>query len=293
MTLALTVLQIVTPVFLLAGIGFVWVKRGIDYDTAFVTRLAMTLAVPSLIFVALARGNIDPGTAGTLALAALTAYLSVLAAIWALCRALGLGLRTYWAPLSFGNTGNLGLPLALFAFGELGLGYAVVVFSVGAIVQFTLGIMIVAGTVNPLRALKEPMVAATLLGGLFLWQGWRVPDVVFNTLDLIGQMGIPLMLLTLGVAVARLRPEGLGRMVGLAALKLLICAGIALAIGTFFGLDDVALAALVVQLGTPVAVTSYLLAVKYGADAPPVAGLVVVSTVMAIGGLPLILAFFV
>lgn len=293
MTLALTVLQIVTPVFLLAGIGFAWVRLGYDYDTAFVTRLAMTLAIPALIFTALARGDIDPGIAGTLALASLAAYLGVLGTIWALCRSLGLGLRTYWAPLSFGNTGNLGLPLALFAFGELGLGYAVVVFSVGAMVQFTLGIMIVAGTANPLRALKEPMVAATLVGGLFLWQGWSVPPVAMNTLDLIGQMGIPLMLLTLGVAVARLRPKGLVPMAGLAAVKLVICVAVSAGIGMAFGLDRVALGALVVQLATPVAVTSYLLAVKYGAEAPPVAALVVVSTVMSVISLPLILAFFV
>ncbi|CTQ49530.1 AEC family transporter [Jannaschia donghaensis] len=293
MTLILTVLQIVTPVFLLAAIGFAWVKLGIDYDTAFVTRLAMTLAVPALIFVALARGDIDPGAAGTLALAALVSYLAVLAAIWAICRVMRLGLRTYWAPLSFGNTGNLGLPLALFAFGELGLGFAVVVFSVGAMVQFTLGIMIVAGTVNPLRALREPMVAATLLGGLFLWQEWRVPAVALNTLDLIGQMAIPLMLITLGVAVARLQPQGLLRVAGLSLLKLAVCGAVALAVGTAFGLDRITLGVLVVQLATPVAVTSYLLAVKYGADAPPVAGLVVVSTLMAVGSLPLILAFFV
>lgn len=293
MTLTFTVLQIVIPVFLLAGIGFAWVRLGYDYDTAFVTRLAMTLAIPALIFTALARGDIDPGIAGKLALAALAAYLAVLGAIWGICRALGLGLRTYWAPLSFGNTGNLGLPLALFAFGEIGLGYAVVVFSVGAMVQFTLGIMIVAGTANPLRALKEPMVAATLIGGLFLWQGWAVPLVALNTLDLIGQMGIPLMLLTLGVAVARLRPKGLLPVAGLAVAKLAVCVALSLGIGVAFGLDRVALGALVVQLATPVAVTSYLLAVKYGADAPPVAGLVVVSTVMSVFSLPLILAFFV
>ncbi|WP_179378365.1 AEC family transporter [Jannaschia marina] len=293
MTLALTVLQIVTPVFGLAAIGFVWVRRGLAYDTEFVTRLAMTLAVPALIFVALARGDIDPGAAGRLALAALAAYLSVLCAIGLLCRTMRLDLRTYWAPLAFGNTGNLGLPLALFAFGETGLGYAVVVFSVGAMVQFTLGIMIVAGTVNPLRALREPMVAATLLGGLFLWQGWTVPVALFNTLDLIGQMGIPLMLITLGVAVARLRPAGLLPVAGLSALKLAVCGALALGVGLAFDLSPIALAVLVVQLSTPVAVTSYLLAVKYGAEAPPVAGLVVVSTLMSVANLPLILAAFV
>jgi predicted permease len=134
------VAEIAAPVFALAAIGFAWVRLGYDYDTAFVTRLAMTLAVPCLIFVALARSGLDPSTAGRLLLASLAAYGSVLAAIWTACRVLRLDLRTYWAPLAFGNTGNLGLPLALFAFGEVGLGYAVIVFSVTAVLSFTVGI---------------------------------------------------------------------------------------------------------------------------------------------------------
>lgn len=293
MTLAFTVFQIVAPVFVLAGIGFAWVRMGYDYDTGFVTRLAMTLAVPSLIFVALVRSEIEATAAGRLTLAALVAYGAVLFAFWVFCRARQLDLRTYWAPLVFGNTGNLGLPLALFAFGETGLTYAVVIFSVTAILQFTIGLWIVAGGGNPLRALKEPIVAATLLGAVFLWRGWTVPANVFNTLDLLGGMAIPLMLITLGVAVARLRPAGMSAVVGLAAVKVVICAGLAWAVGLAFGLDQVTLGILVVQLATPVAVTSYLLAVKYGAEAPPVASLVVVSTAMSVVVLPLLLAFFV
>ncbi len=293
MTLVLTVLQIVAPVFLLAAIGFAWVRLGYDYDTAFVTRLAMTLAVPCLVFVALARGDIDAGAAGRLGAATITVYIAMFAAFRAICAILRLDARTYWAPLVFGNTGNLGLPLALFAFGDVGLGYAVVVFAVTAILQFTVGIWIVSGGGNPMRAVKEPMVAATLLGALFLWQGWSVPAVAMNALDLIGQMGIPLMLITLGVAMARMRPGGLLPVAGLSVVKLAVCTGLALGTGLAFGLNATALGVLVVQLSTPVAVSSYLLAVKYGADAAPVAGLVVVSTTMSVAVLPVILAFFV
>ncbi|WP_371157930.1 AEC family transporter [Jannaschia sp. 2305UL9-9] len=293
MTLAFTVLTIVAPVFLLASIGFAWVQLGHDYDTAFVSRLAMNLAVPCLVFVALAQGDIDAGAAGRLTLATLSTYAALFLVFWALCRVMSLDLRTFWAPLVFGNTGNLGLPLALFAFGETGLGYAVVVFSVTAILQFTIGVWAVAGGGNPLRALREPMVAATLLGALVLWQGWTVPEVAMNALGLVGQMGIPLMLLTLGVAVARMQPTGIARMSLLSVAKIVICAGLGLAVGLYFGLDDTTLGVLVVQLATPVAVSSYLLAVRYGAEASPVAGLVVVSTAMSVVALPLILAAFV
>ena len=103
-------------------------------------------------------------------------------------------------------------------------------------------------------------------------------------------MAIPLMLITLGVAVARLTPGRLGQAAWLALLKAGACAAVAWAVGSYFGLGDVALAVLILQFATPVAVTSYLLAEKYGADADAVAGLVVVSTVLSVGYIPLLLA---
>ena len=141
------------------------------------------------------------------------------------------------------------------------------------------------------KALKEPMVGATLLGTLFLWQGWRTPDFLTNTLDLIGQMAIPLMLITLGVAVARLKPKRIVQAFILSFAKYVICAAVALGIGLSLGLSDVPLAVLILQTATPVAVTAYLLAEKYGGDAEAVAGLVVVSTLMSVAAIPLLLTF--
>ena len=290
MNLTLTVLEIVAPVFLLAGLGFGWVKLGFEYRIQFVTRLAMTIAVPCLIFVSLMQASIDPAALTALSLACIAAYgaITVLAAL--MIRLMGLDRRTYLAPVIFGNTGNLGLPLALFAFGETGLSYAVVVFAIMAIWNFTFGVWLVAGGGNLSKVIAEPMVAATVLGALFLWQGWQTPVFLTNTLELIGQMAIPLMLLTLGVAVARLTPKGVGRAVLLSLLKLALCVAVAWVAGRVFELDRVAFGVLVLQVATPVAVTAYLLAEKYGAQSDAVAGLVVVSTLISVAALPLLLA---
>ena len=290
MTLVLTVLQIAAPVFLLAGIGFAWVRLGYGYDTAFVTRLAMTLAMPALILTALARTTLDPAAVGRMALATLGGYAMLALAVWALCMAFRLDRRTFLAPLIFGNTGNLGLPLCLFAFGDAGLALGVVAFAVTTVGQFTLGLWLVAGGGSPGPALREPMVGATLLGGIMLWRGWPLPEVAANALGLVAQMAIPLMLITLGVAVARLSTGGVGRTSLLAAAKVALGAGLAWAAARLAGLDAVATGVLVLQLATPVAVSSYMLALKYGADAEAVAGLVVVSTAMSIVTLPTLLA---
>lgn len=285
-----TVLEITAPVFLLAAIGFTWVKAGFEYRVRFVTQLAMTLSVPCLIFTALMKTEIAPEALTTVTVAAFLAFVAISIIAFVLMKLGRLNVRTYLAPIIFGNTGNIGLPLAYFAFGETGLGYAVVVFAVMAIWSFTFGVWLVAGGGSLTKVIKEPLVGATILGGLFLWQGWQTPTFLTNALELVGQMAIPMMLITLGVAVARLSPAHLGRAIWLSLAKLIMCFGTAWAIGRLFELDDIAFAVLVLQLSTPVAVTSYLLAEKYGADAESVAGLVVVSTLLSIVALPAMLA---
>lgn len=290
MNLALTVLQIVAPVFLLAGIGFAWVKLGQEYRIRFVTQLAMTLSLPCLIFVSLMETRIEASALAALSLSSVVAYGIVTVVFLVLVALLRLERRTYAAPLIFGNTGNLGLPLALFAFGEVGLSHAIIVFAIMALWSYSFGIWLVAGEGALGKVLREPLVWATILGALFMWQEWQTPEFVTNTLGLVGQMAIPMMLITLGVSVARLTPKGLVRAVALSAVKLLLCTAIAWGVGRYFALEPTSFGVLVLQVATPVAVTSYLLAEKYGAEAEAVAGLVVASTLMSVAALPLILA---
>lgn len=290
MNLTVTVLEIVAPVFILAGLGFLWVRVGLAYPTEFVTHLATTLAVPCLIFHALVTSPLDRSALQSLSLATVLTYGAITLAMIGLGAALRLDSRTHLTPMTFGNTGNIGLPLCLFAFGETGLSYGIVVFAIMAIWNFTYGVWTVSGDGSVLTALKEPMVGATVLGGIFLWQGWDVPVVATDTLGLIGQMAIPLMLITLGVAVARLTPGSFRKAIGLSILKLGVCTALGWMVGLWLGLDPTAFGVLVLQAAMPVAVTSYLLAEKYGADGTSVAGLVVVSTLLSVATLPLLLA---
>lgn len=289
----LTILEIVAPVILLAGFGFFWVKLGFEYRIAFITRLAMTIGVPALIFTSLQKTEIAPQSLSTVSAATVVTYLAITIGVYLFVKLARIDLRTYLSPLIFGNTGNLGLPLALFAFGDEGLGYAVVIFAIMGVYSFTFGVWVVAGGGSPIKALKEPMVGATLLGALFLWQGWQTPTFLTNTLELLGQMAIPLMLITLGVALARLAPAGIRLPATLSVLKFLFCVATAWMVGRWFDLPPVAFGVLVLQVSTPVAVTSYMLAEKYGADAESVAGLIVLSTLLALITLPLTLAFLI
>ena len=291
MNLALTVFEITLPVFLLGAAGFGWVRLGYDYPTEFITRLAMTFAVPCLIFTALVEADIDPASVLSLGAGAALAYIIAAALVFAALRITGTDLRGYWAPLTFGNTGNLGLPLALFAFGEQGLGLAVLVFAIMAIAMFTFGLWMVAGAANPMRVLREPILWASVLGVVFLSFDITPPDVAMKSLGLMGQLGIPLMLLTLGAAVARLKPAGVLPALGLSLAKLAFGLVAALVAGWALGLTGLPYAVLILQMVTPVGVTSYLLAERYKCAPEAVAGLVVVSTLLAIAALPVTLSF--
>ncbi|MFQ5624684.1 MAG: AEC family transporter [Paracoccaceae bacterium] len=287
------VLQIVAPVFALGLVGIVWVRAGWQYDVEFVTRLSMTISIPCLIFMALLRSEVDLSVLRDTTFAALGAYALVAVISLAAVRISGLAVQTYLAPLIFGNTGNIGLPLALFAFGDTGLSLAVVVFATMAILAFTFGVWLASGGGSPLRVLGEPMVGATILGGVFMLNGWSIPQWTANTLDLVGQIAIPLMLITLGVAVARLRVSAAGRALGLAVFKLAVCLGSAVIAGRWFGLAPVAFGVLVLQVSMPVAVTSFMLAEKYDAGSEEVAGLVVISTLLSLVAIPVTLAFLI
>lgn len=286
MALVLQILEIIAPVFMLAFVGWSWVRTGHRYEIEFVTRLVMNISAPCLVFTALVKVEIDPTAFRDLALAAVSAYALVGVLIASICLIAGLSYRTYLAPLTFGNTGNMGLPLALYAFGELGLAYAVVVFAVMVLLSFTLGVWVVTGRSNPTEALRQPLFYAAILGSAIGLLDVPVPKVVINAMSLAGQMMIPMMLITLGVSISRLNVNHVWRASMLSVLKAGVCALAGFGAAHVFGLTDAGRGVLVLQLLTPVAVTSYLLAERYNADAEAVSGLVVVSTLLTLAVVP-------
>jgi predicted permease len=251
----------------------------------------MTLAVPALVFTSLTQNTINPVFLSEMIIIVCLAYavVSIMALIFTFI--FKLDLRTFLMPLISGNTGNLGLPLCFLAFGQDGLGYAVIVFAFTSIVAFTLGLWVVSGVHSFKQPLKEPLVPATILGLLFMFYDWEIPKILTNALNLIAQMAIPLMLITLGVAVARIKTTLGFKTIGISISKIIIGIFAAVAVGHQFSLPYEAYAVLIIQMSMPVAVTSYLLAEKYGANSEAVAGLVVISTLLTIFVTPVLLSF--
>ena len=289
----LNIFEIVAPVFILTAVGYFWIKFGFEYPVRFVTQFATAIAVPCLVFTSLMKTEIQSNDFIDVLIAGIFGYIFLAIIAFAFVKIFNLEKRTYLMPLIVGNTGNLGFPLCLFAFGDPGFGYAIIVFALTSIVAFTIGIWVIAGEGSPMQILKEPLVMGTILGLIFMWQGWETPDFLTSSLELIGQMAIPMMLLTLGVAVARLKIPDIKKSFLISLCKILFGITAAVLVSFIFDLPKVAIAVLILQFSMPVAVTSYLLAEKYRADANAVAGLVVVSTLITVGISPILIAFLI
>lgn len=293
MLLLIKVLSIVAPVFLVAGTGFLWFKSGRDYPIEFISRFVTQISLPALTFTILAGAELKPSAVTTILLAALLAYLVNWAVFHKICGYFALERRTHLAPMIFGNTGNMGLPLCFYAFGQLGLELAIVVFAVTSILAFTLGIALISGRANVLRIFRDPVLWATGFGFLCLYNDVDVPLWLMNFLDLLGQLAIPLVLLTLGVSIAQLPIRQLASIFPISALKIGVSFLVAFGISALIGLDTLARNILILQMSTPVGVSSYILALGYDVDADRVARLVLGSTLISIISFPLLLAFMI
>lgn len=284
-------LNILLPVFILAAIGFAWRKSGLPFEREFLSRLVVNIAAPCLVVSTLSNLSI-PASEFIDMLGASTALIVAGIAAAAIVLAIArMPHRTFLPVMGVGNTGNLGLPLCVFAFGAEGLALAIAVFVVNSVSQMVFTPVIQSGE-SPLRTLlTTPVVYATLVGFAIMLGDYELPVWLNSTLDLFGNLLIPLMLLALGNSVAELRMSNIGSSLGWGAVKIVIGFAIAHLIVWLFGLEGVAKGVIILQGSMPSAVFTYLFAAKFNRSPEAVAGIVLSSTLISAVTLPLLVAY--
>jgi predicted permease len=286
-----TILGAVVPVLLTASIGYFWARAGRGFDRVALTLLVTDIGTPCLIVSTFAKTSVPPASLAASAAAVVAILVCFMLVAGAILWLAGLSLRTYLPAMSFPNTGNLGLPLALYAFGPEGLSYAIVFFTFCSLSNFTFGQAIAAGTVNGRAIARMPILYAVILGLAVSALHWQPPLWLANTVALLGSITVPLMLLMLGVSLGSLKVAAFPRAFGLAMLRILMGASIGFAVTTLFGLGGAAKAALIQQSAMPVAVFNYLFALRWNNQPEEIAGIVVVSTLASIVTAPALLYF--
>ncbi len=282
---------VIAPIIICAGIGYAWARSGLDYPVDFVTRLVMNIGAPCLIVASFSRSSIEIISMTEITLAALV-VLGIMALIGVvLLRLMRLETGVFLPSLIFPNIGNMGLPLCLFAFGETGLALALTIFLLVFTLQMSLGIVLVAGRGNIGALVKQPVLWATVVALVLIVMGWSLPAWLVNTTGLIGDVTIPLMLMTLGVSLARLKVAEWKLSLLFSVMRVAGGFLIALAVAQWFDLQGVERGVLILQSSMPVAVFNYLLALKFDREPGEVAGMVLLSTLLAFFCLPFIVAF--
>ncbi|MEQ3725339.1 AEC family transporter [Alcanivorax sp.] len=284
-----TLWSIIAPVLLCAGLGFFWSRAGKPFDTQMVTSLVVTVTTPCLIVATLGKTDLDMAALtqiGALALTVLVLTLLISALVIRLSRQ---RFRVFLPSLVFANTGNMGIPLCMLAFGDTGLALALAWMMLYSVAQFSLGLAVVSGQRLSPSLLRHPILLSVFLAIALVALDIQLPEWLFNSVKLIGDVTIPLMLITLGVSLSQLRIRLLGTGALFAALRLLIGFAVGMTVVTALELEGPLRGVVLIESCMPVAVFNYLLAKAYNQGAEEVAAMVVISTLLAFLLLPFLL----
>jgi predicted permease len=288
-----TTLNSVLPAFFLIAVGILAGRLFPALDMNTLTRLTVYFMIPALVFGAIVSTTLTLSAASLIALAYLL-YLLVLAVLSAL-GSRGLTLtqqRGMMVTSLFGNTGNMGLPITLFAYGSEGLDRGVVIFVLSLILMFAAGPTLLAGEAGlgerVRAAAKLPPIWAALAGLGVNLLALPLPLSLTRGLSLLGDAAIPVMLLSLGVQVYRSWVWDVDALALRASFYRLVASPlVAYAVGAALGLRGLDLSVLVLMAAMPSAVTMFVVAVEVKGDYEGIARTVVATT---LGSLAVIVA---
>lgn len=290
-------LQVLLPVFLIIGAGFA-LEKTLHPDFKTLTDCSLYLFTPALVFSSLMHQELRLDLAGSLFLFMLLYTAGMLLVARFLARVLRFDADTSSALVlttAVMNVGNYGLPLAYFAFGDAGLKVSVLTFVMFNIPLGTLAIVIAQGNKAPLRqalanTLRIPIFHGVLLALLLKLLHLQLPANLLRPFELLGQAAIPLMLVLLGMQLARTRALAQPGFLTLSA-TLRLGAGPALAwlLTALLGFHGLPRDVVILQTSTPSAVLPLLYAVRFGTRPDLVASAIFVSTLLSAGTLTILL----
>jgi len=284
------IFQVVFPLLAIVSVGYFYARR-IHTDMSVANRINMDVFLPALILSVMADKSFELELYRSLALGALMVVLGSGLLLLPLCRLIGIHPKTFLPPMMFNNSGNLGIPLAVLAFGEDALPAAVVLFLVENTLHFTVGMYMLNPRINPVSLLRIPMILAAIAGLGISSAGWVLPGVLKTFIDMLGQIAIPLMLFSLGVRMLSIdlsnwRSGLLGAILCPASGLLL-----ALAMQPLLQLDETQYHYLLLFGALPPALLNYLVAERYNQEPQQVASIVLLSNMASLLIIPLVLAF--
>jgi len=286
-------LNVLVPILVVAIIGCVLRRTG-HLNADELAKLNFWVLSPALIFTGLIENEVDLRV--FLDYGVFILILSLVFVIVALLigRQSGLDLdgRSALAlALILPNTGNYGLPLLLFAFGDPGFALGVVYLSVSTLAMSTLGIVIAtwgsARVRDPfVNVLKTPLFYAVMLAIGVRLSGVELPLFVMRPLQLLSDAAIPAMLLLLGTQLVGVEVGSRRTPIGLAtAARLGLAPLLAWGLTAMLGFSGLPQSVAILQASMPTAVNAVVIATVYDRDPRLVSSVALATTVLSVATL--------
>lgn len=283
------IIAILFPLFAITALGY-FVGRRLKPDLSHANKLNMDVFVPALVFAALANKEFHIGAYLPLTFATLAVVVGSGLAGWVLARLSKVAPKTLVPPLMFNNCGNLGLPLAVLAFGDAALAPAVVMFMVSNLLHFSFGAWLLDRRIKLWTVWRVPSVLATMVGLTVGIAGVQVWPPLMIAIEMLGDISIPLMLFALGVRLQESRISSLGLGAYAAVARPLVGMALAWTVMQWVPLQPDEQALMLVFGALPPAVLNYIFAERYHQEPDKVASMVLLGNLAALVFLPVALA---
>ena len=290
MELYIKLFEVLFPVFFVVGIGYYLGKKNPKLDTSFITNFGANIGSPAIIFYSVTTTGLTfevfKSYFGYYFLAIIG--FSIIGIIFLLILKKDVVMEL--PPFILPNTGNMGLPICLFAYGSQGLGVAGAISSLIILFHFTLGVFLASKKFNFGIIIKSPSFYAVLISVLFLYFNIETPNFVINTTMLLTYATIFLILMSLGIALTRLKVFSFNNALFSSIGRVIIGPIIGFVIIKFFNLTGYAAGVLLIQCSMPSAVLTYLVGSMYSPKkiVDNIASMIVVSTVLSFVTIPII-----
>ena len=290
MSLLLSILvNQIAPILLAAGAGFA-VGRAQKIDLKAISRIIFYIFSPCLVLTSFTESNLSGEQFGRMALFTAGTVVVLGLAAFLFGRVLKLDRHTLAGLMvinMFGNGGNYGLPLNLFAFGETALAWATIYYVISTALVYTAGIVVASSGRAAWRealigVFKVPMIYGLIIAIILKLIGWELPLPIFRAVKLLSQAALPVMLVVLGLQLAEVRrPENLRLVTSASIFQLISGPLVGLMMAGLVGLSGPARQAAVVEASMPTAVITTIIAVEYNIDPVFVTGVVFVTTLLS------------
>ena len=277
----------VVPVFVLITIGFSfahWKKIALHP----ITELIVYLGTPSLVFTSLASKPILINDIVVLAVGVLLIFTGVGFLIGLYFSFFRFSSRGFALPVLFMNAGNMGIPLALFAFGEPGMQRATLMFVIITFLQYSLGIYLLSGSGNWAEIFRLPLIYATIAGLAMNLSQITIPELLFQPISMLGQATIPIMLVSLGYRLHEFHSFKWRHAFGGALVRIFGGFLTASIVVQLIAAQGVNRQVLLLYGALPAAVINFVLTEKYGKDPELAASIVVLSTFISVVTIPIV-----